>query len=160
MMFETWFRDRLLGGAFAGGKFRRIDEPSEVAVAASAAYAKAGLSPSAVDVAEVHDATAFAELRALEMLGFCEEGGGGPLTESGATRHGGKRPVNLSGGLESKGHPLGATGLAMVHEIVTQLRQEAGTRQQDGARVGLVHNGGGLVGLDEAACAVLLFARA
>jgi acetyl-CoA acetyltransferase len=150
---------RYLGGAFAGGKFRRIDEPSELATAAQRAYARAGVGPERVDVAEVHDATAFAELAALELLGFCAPGAGGALTEEGATRLGGARPVNLSGGLESKGHPLGASGLAMAHEVVTQLRGEAGARQHDGARVGLLQNGGGLIGLDEAASAVMLLAR-
>ena len=78
---------------------------------------------------------------------------------SGATTLGGERPINLSGGLVSKGHPVGATGLSMVHELALQLRGEAGARQQAGARIGLAENGGGVVGFDEAACAVTILER-
>lgn len=103
---------------------------------------------------ELHDATSFCEIYQLEMLRLCPEGQGGRLVESGATALGGTLPVNLSGGLVSKGHPIGATGLSMVHEVCLQLRGEAGERQARNARLGLIENGGGVMGFDEAACAV------
>lgn len=127
--------------------------------AAVDAYEKAGLGPDDMDVAEVHDATAFAEIQQVENLGFCGFGEGGPLTESGATRLGGRIPVNPSGGLESKGHPVGATGLAQVHELVTQLRGEAGARQVDGARLAIAENGGGFHGIEEAIACVTILGR-
>ena len=90
------------------------------------------------------------------MLRFCADGQGGAYVASGATSLGGERPVNLSGGLVSKGHPVGATGLSMIHELTTQLRGEAGERQAAKARIGLAENGGGVIGFDEAACAVTI----
>ena len=117
------------------------------------------MSPSDVDVAEVHDATSFCEIYQSEMLGFCAEGEGGPFVESGATGPDGPIPINTSGGLVSKGHPVGATGLSMVHELVMQLRGEAGARQVHEARVALQENGGGVIGLEEAACSVMLLER-
>ncbi len=118
------------------------------------AYERAGVAPSDIDCAEVHDATAFGELAQTESLGFCEEGKGGPYAASGATTLGGVQPVNPSGGLECRGHPIGATGLAQIAEIVTQLRGEAGERQVEGARLGLTENGGGFIGTGEAAVAI------
>jgi acetyl-CoA acetyltransferase len=126
---------------------------------ATGRYRKTGMKPADVQLAEVHDATSFAELAAVEALGFCEPGQGGPYLASGACTRGGERPINLSGGLVSKGHPLAASGLAMVHELVTQLRGEAGPRQAEGVKLGLWHNAGGLTGFDEAACAVGLLRR-
>lgn len=120
-------------------------------------YNLAGVGPEDINLAEVHDATAFGELLQTESLGFCARGEGGLLAESGATRLGGRIPVNVSGGLESRGHPIGASGLAMVHEIVTQLRGEAGARQVEGARLGLVENGGGNIGHEEAAMVLGIF---
>ena len=137
-----------------GGKYRALDEPGLSHLAARRAYAFAHLQPSDIDVAEVHDATSFCELYQAEMLGFCPIGQGGAYVASGATSLGGQRPINLSGGLVSKGHPVGATGLSMIHELALQLRAEAGPRQQAGARIGLAENGGGVIGFDEAACAV------
>jgi acetyl-CoA acetyltransferase len=127
--------------------------------AARDAYEQAGLGPGDMDVAEVHDATAFAEIQQVENLGFCGFGEGGPLTESGATRLGGRIPVNPSGGLESKGHPVGATGLAQIHELVAQLRGEAGARQVDGARFAIAENGGGFHGIEEAIACVTILGR-
>jgi acetyl-CoA acetyltransferase len=127
---------------------------------ALAAYEAAGLGPEDVDVAECHDATAFGEIQQTELLGFCGIGEGGPLAESGATAMGGRIPFNPSGGLESRGHPIGATGLAQVHELVTQLRGEAGPRQVEGARIALAENGGGLMGVEEAAVSIALLERA
>ena len=126
-------------------------------LAANDAYQKAGLAPSDVDVAEVHDATAMGELIQTENLGFCALGDGGRLAESGATTLGGRIPVNPSGGLESKGHPISATGLGQAFELVTQLRGEAGARQVGGARIAALENGGGFWGVEEAIGYVGLF---
>jgi acetyl-CoA acetyltransferase len=147
---------RVAATALAGGYYRAIDEPSLSRVAAERAYAHAGLGPSDIDVVELHDASSFSEIYQLEMLGFAPEGGGGPMVASGATGPGGTLPVNTSGGLVSKGHPVGATGLSMVHELTLQLRGEAGPRQVPGARRALAENGGGVIGLEEAACAVTI----
>ena len=116
--------------------------------------ARAGRAPGDRDLAEVHDATAFGELMQCEELGFCGEGEGGPLAESGATALGGKLPLNTSGGLECRGHPIGASGLAQIFELVTQLRGEAGARQVQGARIALAENGGGFIGMGEAAMCI------
>jgi len=125
--------------------------PARARALAKQAYDTAGLGPDDIDFAEVHDATAFGELSQTENLGFCAEGEGGPYAASGATSLGGARPINPCGGLESKGHPIGATGLAMVAECFWQLRGEAGARQVEGARVGMIENGGGFLGQGEAA---------
>jgi acetyl-CoA acetyltransferase len=127
--------------------------------AADDAYAKAKLGPGDLSLAEVHDATAFGEIIQSECIGLCATGAGGLLAESGATRLGGSIPVNVSGGLESKGHPIGATGLAQIYELVTQLRGAAGARQVPGARVGLAVNSGGFYGVEEAAAYVTILAR-
>lgn len=126
-----------------------------------AAYEMAGLGPNDIDVAEVHDATAFGELYQTEQLGFCPIGEGGPFAESGATSLGGKIPINTSGGLMSRGHPIGASGLAQIHEIVQQLRGEAGKRQVESAKVGLTENGGGsILGNGEASMAIHILEKA
>jgi acetyl-CoA acetyltransferase len=118
------------------------------------AYEKAGLGPDDIDVAECHDAFTIAEILHYEALGFCPIGEGGRLAISGETSLGGKHPVNVSGGLLSKGHPLGATGVAQIIEIVYQLRGEAGARQVDGAKVGLAHCMGGDKDGDGKSCTV------
>jgi acetyl-CoA acetyltransferase len=151
---------RIAATALSGGKYRALDEPGLSRVAAQRAYRQAGLDPDAIDVAEVHDATAFCELYQAEMLGFCEAGQGGAWVESGATTLGGRLPINTSGGLVSKGHPVGATGLSMIAELVEQLRGEAGARQVAGAHTALAENGGGVIGFDEAACSVVILQRA
>jgi acetyl-CoA acetyltransferase len=145
---------RVRASELSGGKYRRLDEPGLSRIAADKAYARAGLKPSDIDFAEVHDATSFCEIFQLEMLRLCPEGQGGRFVESGAAALGGKLPVNVSGGLVSKGHPVGATGLSMVYEVCRQLRGEAGEAQVKGAALGLIENGGGVMGFDEAACAV------
>ncbi|MFO7550731.1 MAG: thiolase family protein [Haliea sp.] len=122
--------------------------------AALKAYETAGVGPGDIDVVECHDATAFGEIQQSENLGFFDFGEGGPGAERGETTLGGRIPFNPSGGLESKGHPIGATGLAQIHELVTQLRGEAGLRQVAGARLALQENGGGLIGIEEAAVVV------
>lgn len=128
-----------------------------VRLAAKKAYEKAGVGPKDISVAEVHDATAIGEIIQSEVLGFCPMGEGGLLAEAGETSIGGRIPINPSGGLESKGHPVGATGLAQIFELVMQLRGEAGLRQVSGARLALAENGGGLYGVEEAvACITIL----
>ena len=122
--------------------------------AATAAYELSGLNPKDIDVAEVHDATAYAELNVIEHLGFCPIGEGGPFVESGATELDGKIPVNPSGGLLARGHPIGASGLAQMYELVTQLRGEAGKRQVKDPKIALAHNGGGTIGSEEAALCI------
>ena len=122
--------------------------------AANAAYEMTGLKRDDIDVAEVHDATAYAELNTIELLGFCPIGKGGPFVESGATQIDGKIPINPSGGLLARGHPIGASGLAQIYELVTQLRGEAGKRQVKDAKIALAHNGGGTIGTGEAALCI------
>jgi acetyl-CoA acetyltransferase len=128
-------------------------------LAAKRAYELAGVGPADVSVAEVHDATAVGEIIQIENLGFCAFGDGGPISERGDTRIGGRIPVNPSGGLESKGHPIGATGLGQIAELVTQLRGEAGRRQVAGARIALAENGGGLHGVEEAVACITVLGR-
>ncbi|GMV48072.1 MAG: lipid-transfer protein [Pseudomonadota bacterium] len=127
--------------------------------AAQKAYASAGIGPGDVDVAEVHDAASFGELFVSELMGFCELGAGGAFAESGATALGGRLPINPSGGLECRGHPIGASGLAQVFELVTQLRGAAGARQVEGARIALQENGGGFMEVEEGAVVVSIFER-
>ena len=129
------------------------------ALGARRAYELAGVGPADISVAEVHDATAMGEIIQTENLGFCEFGMGGVIAERGDTRIGGRIPVNPSGGLESKGHPVGATGIAQIHELVTQLRGETGLRQVEGARIALAENGGGLEGIEEAVACITILAR-
>jgi acetyl-CoA acetyltransferase len=140
---------------------RSVDAPERGIghLAALAAYEKAGLGPDDMDVAEVHDASAMGEIIQVENLGFVPFGGGGPAALRGEFTVGGRIPVNPSGGLESKGHPLGATGLGQIYELVTQLRGEAGARQVEGARHAIQENGGGLVGIEEGAVAINILSR-
>lgn len=150
---------RVAASTLRSGVYRAATEPSLSREAADAAYRRAGVSPDDIDVAEVHDATAFGEIYQAEMLRFCDEGDGGPFAESGATAIDGKIPTNTSGGLLSKGHPIAASGLSMTHEVVSQLRGECGERQVHNATIGLVENGGGIMGLEEAACCVTILDR-
>ena len=141
----------------SGGQYRDINAESVVARAAASAYQRAGITAADVQVAELHDATAFCELLHYESLGFCPQGDGGRYFDEGASQIDGVRPTNLSGGLISKGHPLAASGLGMVQEIVTQLRCEAGERQAKRTlSYGLVQNAGGSMGFDEALCGITL----
>ena len=112
-------------------------------VASKEAYKMAGVSPTDVDVAEVHDCFTIAEILAYEDLGFCDAGTGGKMIDDGKTEIGGKIPINTSGGLKAKGHPVGATGTAQAYEIYLQLTGEAKKRQVNGAEIGLSHNVGG-----------------
>ena len=129
------------------------------AVAARKMYEQAGVGPQEVDVVEVHDATAMGEIIQAENLQLVPFGEAGPAAERGEFTIGGRVPINPSGGLESRGHPISATGLAQIHELVTQLRGEAGARQVDGAKVAVQENGGGLYGYEEAVAVLNMFAR-
>lgn len=129
------------------------------ALAASAAYETAGLGPSELDCVEVHDAAASAEPMLYEQLGLAAPGGGSGLLRDGATRLGGRIPVNTSGGLLARGHPIGATGLAQVVEAVLQLRGGAGGRQVPGARFALTQNAGGWHGDDNVVSVVNIYRR-
>ena len=149
----VWIRASAVGMASDAGPGAAIHDVSR------RAYAEAGVGPDDVDVAEVHDSIAFNELLAYEELGFCERGGGTRLVEEGATTLGGRLPVNPSGGLESRGHPVAATGLAQIVELGLQLRGEAGARQVPDARLGLAENAGGYAGGDTAAVAITLLGR-
>jgi acetyl-CoA acetyltransferase len=136
------------------GKDLAPDEPTAATRVARRAYEAAGIGPEDVNVIELHDATAPAEIVIYEELGLCALGEGGRLIDSGYTELGGKVSVNTSGGLLSKGHPIGATGTAQICEIFWQLRGECGDRQVEGARVGLTENGGGMVRGEPAAVSV------
>jgi acetyl-CoA acetyltransferase len=140
---------------------RRVDEFEKSACrrASKMAYERAGVGPKDVSVVEVHDATAMGEIIAVEYLQLTEMGGAGPAAERGELSLGGRVPVNTSGGLECKGHPIGATGPGQIHELVTQLRGEAGVRQVEGAKVALQENGGGSMGYEEAVVTVNIFTR-
>ena len=124
----------------------KTNPKSPVIGAAAAAYADAGIGPNDLDLFELHDAAAPAELFQYSEIGLCEDGQAHHLLRRGATALGGAHPVNVSGGLLSRGHPLGATGCAQVVEICTQLRGRAGSRQVEGARSGMAVNGGGWLG--------------
>ena len=124
---------------------------------ANQAYQVAGVDPKDINLAEVHDATSFGELHQAENLGFCPRGEGGAFAESGATRLDGHVPMNTSGGLTSRGHPIGASGLAQIHELVVQLRGEAGKRQVANPVLGMAENGGGALGHEEAAMCMHIF---
>jgi acetyl-CoA acetyltransferase len=123
------------------------------------AYEAAGVAPGDVNCVELHDASSPAEMIYYEGLGLCGEGEGVKLLADGHTQIGGRIPVNTSGGLVRKGHPIGATGLSQIHELVLQLRGDAGPRQAKGARIALAENGGGFLGEDSAAIVVTLLGK-
>ena len=132
------------------------DEPGTVERCTREAFEQAGIGPEDLDVIECHDASAPAELMYYEEFGLCKTGEGGALFDSGATKIGGRIPVNPSGGLLRKGHPVGASGLAQFTELTEQLRGQSGKRQIEGARVGMAQNGGGQIGADAAAMCVTI----
>ncbi|GAY12311.1 thiolase family protein [Pseudonocardia sp. N23] len=145
---------RVLASAMTSGRGDDPTMPTAVERAASQAYDRAGLGPDDLDLVELHDATAVGELELYAQLGLCPDGGEEALVAGGATRLGGKRPVNTSGGLLARGHPIGATGVAQLVELHTQLTRRGGARQVDGARIAMAQNLGGIVGTD-VACAVV-----
>ena len=132
--------------------------PTAVEHASQRAYELAGAGPDDLDVVELHDATAVAELHLYEELGLCSSGEGGRLISERATWLGGRLPVNPSGGLLARGHPIGATGAAQVVELAWQLQGRCGARQVESARLALAQNGGGWIGTDSAAAAVHILA--
>ncbi len=150
---------KILASVLGTGRDRTLDEEDIGERLVKKAYNIAGIGPKDVSCAELHDATSYGELHQCEAMGFCPMGGGGPFAESGATKLGGSLPVNTSGGLECRGHPIGASGLAQIYEIGLQLRGEAGRRQVPNARIGLAENGGGNIGVEEAAMCIHLLQR-
>jgi len=141
------------------GKVDEVDftQPSIGERLSKLAYEKAGVGPEDISFAEVHDATAFGEICQVENLGFCPKGEGGIFAETGATKLDGSKPINTSGGLLSRGHPIGASGLAQIHELFTQLRGVAGDRQVKNPKLGMAENGGGALGGEEAAMCMHIF---
>ncbi len=152
---------RIAASVMRSFSHRGLDEPEQHVsrLAALQAYEIAGLGPDDMHVAEVHDASAMGEIIQAENLGLAPPGGGGPAAERGEFTLGGRMPINPSGGLESKGHPLGATGIGQLFELVAQLRGEAGARQVAGARHAIQENGGGLQGIEEAAVAIHILSK-
>jgi acetyl-CoA acyltransferase len=152
---------RVRASVLASGGDRGADEYDKHIChrAANQAYEFASVGPREMSVAEVHDASAVGEIIQSENLGLCDFGEGGRLAERGETQLGGRIPINPSGGLESKGHPIGATGLGQIWELVTQLRGEAGKRQVAGARFAIAENGGGFHGFEEASACVTILSR-
>ncbi|MCY0146840.1 thiolase family protein [Hoeflea sp. G2-23] len=150
---------KILGSVVASGKFsqgyRDLTVPDISIQAAQRAYEMAGIGPKDVNLAEVHDAAAIAEVIYYEALGFCEPGEGLHFLSAGESSIGGRVPVNPSGGLLCRGHPLGATGVAQIVEIMWHLTDRAGDRQVEGAKIGLAHcTGGGIWGVDNGACSI------
>ncbi len=151
---------RIIASVIGQGSDRTLDGEDIGERLSKQAYKMAGVGPKEIDLAELHDATAWAELHQSEAMGFCPMGEGGPFAESGATKIGGNKPINTSGGLECRGHPIGASGLAQIYELVLQLRGEAGNRQVENAKVGLAENGGGNIGVEEAAMCIHILQKA
>ncbi|TAL76175.1 MAG: thiolase family protein [Burkholderiaceae bacterium] len=145
---------RIIASSVEGGCSDRQDGPSVTARSAKAAYEYAGVGPVDISLAEVHDPTSPQELFDIEDIGLCAPGGSIALLERQATSLGGAIPVNVSGGLTARGHPVGATGVAQIIEIAEQLEGRAGKRQVDGARIGIAQMAGGLVGADSAVATV------
>ncbi len=143
------------GWSFAPGE----SEATVFETTIAQAYEEAGVGPEDLSCVELHDASAPAEIIHTEYLGLCSKGEGGRLVESGETRLGGRIPVNTSGGLLRKGHPIGATGVAQIVELTEQLQGRAGARQVHGAKVGLAENGGGFVEDSVAALVVTVLSR-
>jgi acetyl-CoA acyltransferase len=152
---------RVLAAESQSGRERAPDDYSQhvTRLTAARAFAQAGLGPNDIDVAEVHDASSSGEIVQLEALGLCASGRGGWEAEQGETALGGRIPVNVSGGLVSKGHPLGATGLGQIFELVTQLRGAAGARQVPRARIAIAENSGGFYGVEDGLSAITILAK-
>ena len=150
---------RVLSSLLASGFDVAAGAPGVTATVSRQAYDEAAIAPGDIDCLELHDATSPAELIYYEALGLCGPGEGPALLASGATSLGGRVPVNPSGGLVRKGHPIGATGLGQIYELVQQLRGRAGVRQIEGARLAVAENGGGFIGADAAAVAMTVLAR-
>jgi acetyl-CoA acetyltransferase len=150
---------QVLSSVLRSGWDKQPGEAGVAELAASEAYEEAGIGPEDLSVIELHDASAPAEIMAYESLAICDKGKGGSLISDGVTRLGGRLPVNTSGGLLRKGHPVGATGIAQIVELAEQLQGRSGERQVEGARIGLAHNGGGNIGTDAAALCITILGR-
>ncbi|MGK2956213.1 MAG: thiolase family protein [Solirubrobacterales bacterium] len=150
----VWIRASVLGSGSDPGQGPQVGER-----VAAMAYERAGLGPDDLDVIELHDATASAEIMRYETLGLASVGEGASLIREGVTSITGRLPVNPSGGLLARGHPIGATGLAQIVELADQLRGRCGDHQIDGARIGLAENGGGWIGGDSAADCIHILTR-
>lgn len=144
---------KVRGCALASGYDSAEGEAPPPAAEAAKIYQETGVNPADLDCIELHDASAISELMYYEYLGLCEPGEGGQLVADGVTKLGGKCPVNTSGGLMRKGHPIGATGVSQIVELTWQLRGLAGARQVEGAKLAMAENGGGFIGSDVAALA-------
>ncbi len=147
---------RVVSCVLRSGWDHAFDEEGAGELCSREAYEEAGVGPTDLDVVELHDASAPAEILAYEYLGMCPKGDGGKLIDEGATRLGGRVPVNTSGGLLRKGHPVGATGIAQIIELTEQLQGRSGERQVEGAKIGLAQNGGGNIGVDVATMCVTI----
>ena len=153
-------RVKVLASVLGGGwEYAEGESEHVTAFCARQAYEAAGIGPEDLHCAEVHDACAPAEVVLYEELGFCPTGGGGRFVELGHSRLGGSLPVNTSGGLLRKGHPIGATGIAQIVELTAQLQGRAGKRQVKKAKLALAENGGGFIGSDVAAVCVSILGR-
>lgn len=150
----------VLSSVMVSGRDRGDFEPDISGRGAEEAFHQAGLGPRDIDVLELHDATSFGEVFQTAQAGFCRPEEAGAYCASGATALGGELPTNVSGGLVSRGHPVGCTGLAQVYELAVQLRGRAGDRQVRGARIGMHINGGGVIGVEEAALGVHILQKA
>lgn len=150
---------RVVTSVLGSGWDRGADEDGLAELCSRTAYEEAGVGPADISVIELHDASAPAELMTYEYLGLCAKGEGSRLVDDGSTRLGGRQPVNTSGGLLRKGHPVGATGIAQIVELTEQLQGRAGPRQVEGATLALAHNGGGNIGIDAAAMCVTILQR-
>ena len=150
---------RIESALLASGFDRAEGDADLTTVSAALAYAQAGIDPRDITCVELHDASSPAELMYYEKLGLCAPDDALALLHDGATRLGGRVPVNTSGGLVRKGHPIGATGLGQIHELTLQLRGDAGPRQVEGARLAVAENGGGFLGQDSAALTMTVLSR-
>jgi acetyl-CoA acetyltransferase len=150
---------RVAASVLRSGWDRAKGEETVAEVCAREAYEAAGVGPEDLSVVELHDASAPAEITTYEKIGLCGEGQGAELIRDGSTKLGGRLPVNPSGGLLRKGHPVGATGIAQIVELTEQLQGRAGKRQVEAAKIALAHNGGGSLGSDAAAMCVTILSR-
>ena len=150
---------RVRSSVLRSGVHRTGAQPGTIELCAAEAFEESGVGPDDLSLIEIHDATVMGEISGYEALGLCPVGDGGKLVESGATRLGGRLPVNTSGGLIRKGHPVGATGVAQIVELTEQLQGRSGDRQVEGAKVAMAQNGGGKSGDDNAAMCITILSR-
>jgi acetyl-CoA acetyltransferase len=150
---------RVAASVLHSGWDHDVGELDSASLCAKEAYGQAGLGPDDLSVIELHDASAIGELIAYESIGLCAKGESGKLIDEGVTKLGGRLPVNTSGGLLRKGHPVGATGVAQIVELTEQLQGRSGPRQVAGAKAALAHNGGGVVGREAASMCVTILVR-